>query len=550
MNKFCSAKEAVASIKDGQTVASVGVIGWITPDLVLKSLAARFLGEGHPRNLTFYFPCGTGDAVGIRGMDHVAIEGLMKRIVSGSYINPLNPATGKRPELMRLIHENAIEAYSWPMGASMHWLREVARRSPGYLTEIGLGCYIDPDQTGGRLTARSVDSLVEKLQFHGKPYLFYPTWKIDVAIIRAGEADEAGNLSFDTEALMSSSLELALAAKACGGTVIAQVAHRVPRHSRRAQTVKIPGQLVDRVVLDPQQMMTTEIQYDQAYLGGQPFDSSKIPLVAFGPDKIIARRAAQEVCPGVVSIFGFGASSETPLEMAEQGTFDNGAIDQYDFTTEHGPFGGLVMSDWQFSANRYPESLLDGAAQFDFIDGGNCEFTALAFAQFDAKGNVNVSKFGSANPGAGGFIDIAHNARQLIFTGTFTTAGLRIDVGENGLSIRNEGKVRKLVNDVEQITYPVRKGVIERGQRAKVITERAVFEVMPEGLVLSEVARGIDVRRDILERMEFSPARILDPMPFMRDELFVQGRVRRSPPLSEDVQAEDVQALLDYYHIR
>lgn len=525
MNKFCSAEHAVASIKDSQTVASVGVIGWITPDRVLKGLADRFLREGHPRNLTFYFPCGTGDGIGIRGMDHVAIEGLMKRIVSGSYINPLNPVTGKRPELMRLIRENAIEAYSWPLGASMHWLREVARRSPGYLTEVGLGCYIDPAQTGGRLTARSVENLVEKVAFRGKSYLFYPTWNIDVAIIRAGEADEFGNLSFETEALMSSSLALALAAKACGGKVIAQVAHKVPRHSRRAQAVKIPGRLVDHVVVDPQQMMTTEVRRDEAYLGGQLYDAESVPKVTFGPDKIIARRAAQEVKPDIVSIFGFGASSDAPLVMAEQGIFANGGIDEYAFTTEHGPFGGLVMSGWQFSANRHPEGLLDGPTQFDFIDGGNCEFAALAFAQFDALGNVNVSKFGIANPGAGGFIDIAHNARQLIFTGTFTTAGLQIDVGKRGLSIRNEGKVRKFVREAEQITYPVAKGVAERGQRAKLITERAVFEVMPEGLTLTEIARGVDVRHDILERMEFSPARIVEPTPLMRDELFVEDRI-------------------------
>ena len=521
MNKFCSAEAAVAAIKNGQTVASVGVIGWITPDLILKSLAARYLSEGSPRDLTFYFPVGTGDGVGIRGMDHVAIEGLMKRIVSGSYINPMNPATGKRPELMRLIRENAIEAYSWPIGASMHWLREVARRSPGYMTEIGLGCYIDPDQTGGRLTARSTDNLVEKIQFHGKSYLFYPTWKIDVAIIRAGEADEAGNLSFESEALMSSSLALALAAKAGGGVVIAQVAHRAKRGSRRAQAVRIPGVLVDHVVLDPQQMMTTEVAHDPAYLGGQPFDSSKIPAVPFGPDKIIARRAAQEIRPGVVSIFGFGASSDTPLVMAEQGAFDNGRIEDYAFTTEHGAFGGLVMSNWQFSANRHPEALLDGLAQFDFIDGGNCEFAALAFAQFDAAGNVNVSKFGSFNPGAGGFIDIAHNARELLFAGTFTTAGLQVDTSDKGLNIRGEGKVRKFVNTAEQITYPVRNGVMNRGQRAKIITERAVFEVTAEGLVLTEVAKGIDIRKGILDQMEFSPARVADRPKTMDDALFV-----------------------------
>jgi propionate CoA-transferase len=520
MNKFCSAAAAVATIKSGQTVASVGVIGWITPDLVLKSLAARYLGEGAPRDLTFYFPCGTGDGVGIRGMDHVAIEGLMKRIVSGSYINPVNPATGKRPELMRLIRENAIEAYSWPIGASMQWLREVARRSPGYMTEIGLGCYIDPEQTGGRLTARATDSLVEKIQFRGKPYLFYPTWNIDVAVIRAGESDDAGNLSFESEALMSSSLALALAAKAGGGLVIAQVARRVERGTRPAQSVRIPGALVDCVVLDPKQMMTTEVEHDVAYLGGQPYDPSMIPSVPFGADKIIARRTAREVKPGVVSIFGFGAASDTPLVMAEQGAFDNGKIEDYVFTTEHGPFGGLVMSNWQFSANRHPEALLDGLAQFDFIDGGNCEFAALAFAQFDSDGNVNVSKFGSFNPGAGGFIDIAHNARELVFTGTFTTAGLQIETDEKGLSIRKEGKVRKFVNNAEQITYPVRNGVMTRGQRAKIITERAVFEVTAEGLVLIEVARGVDVRRDILDQMEFSPARIVDKPKTMDEALF------------------------------
>ena len=270
-----------------------------------------------------------------------------------------------------------------------------------------------PDQTGGRLTARATDDLVEKIQFRGKPYLFYPTWNIDVAIIRAGEADDAGNLSFENEALMSSSLALALAAKAGGGLVIAQVSQRVERGTRRAQSVKIPGALVDHIVLDPQQMMTTEVGHDAAYLGGQPYDPSKIPGVPFGADKIIARRTAREIKPGVVSIFGFGAASDTPLVMAEQGAFDNGKIEDYAFTTEHGPFGGLVMSNWQFSANRHPEALLDGLAQFDFIDGGNCEFAALAFAQFDSAGNVNVSKFGSFNPGAGGFIDIAHNARQL-----------------------------------------------------------------------------------------------------------------------------------------
>jgi len=284
--------------------------------------------------------------------------------------------------------------------------------------------------------------------------------------------------------------------------------------------VRIPGTLVDHIVLDPHQMMTTDTPFDDSYLGGQPFDVKKIPSVPFGADKVIARRAAREVRPGVVSIFGFGASSDAPLVMAEDGLFDNGHIYDYAFTTEHGPFGGLVMSGWQFSANKYPEALLDGLTQFDFIDGGNCKFAALAFAQFDKAGNVNVSRFGSFNPGAGGFIDIAHNARELVFTGTFTTAGLKLAFAQDGVKVENEGKARKFVEKVEQITYPVRKGVAERGQKAKIITERAVFEVLPEGLALIEVAKGIDVKKDVLEQMNFQPHRIAEPLTTMAPDLF------------------------------
>ncbi|ANH75562.1 acetate CoA-transferase YdiF domain protein [Ralstonia insidiosa] len=221
-----------------------------------------------------------------------------------------------------------------------------------------------------------------------------------------------------------------------------------------------------------------------------------------------------------MSIFGFGASSDAPLTMLEDGLFDEGGIDDYWMTTEHGTFGGLVMSGWQFSANLHPEALLDGLAQFDFINGGNCKFAALAFAQFDAQGNVNVSRFGSFNPGAGGFIDIAYNARDLIFTGTFTTGGLVTDISSGGLRVVKEGRVKKFVPQAEQITYPVMKNVRERGQTAKIITERAVFEVHPDGLVLTEVARGIDVRRDVLEQMEFQPKRIADTLTMMDASLF------------------------------
>lgn len=520
MSKVCSASEAVSQIDDGANVASVGVIGWITPDGILKALRQRYDATGFPANLSFYFPCGTGDSMGIRGMDWVAVPGLMKRIVSGSYVNPVDPRTGRRPELMRLIRENQIEAYSWPIGASMHWLREVARNSPGYMTQIGLGTYVDPRQQGGKLTERSVEDLIRLVEFDGAEYLFYPTRKLDVGIIRATSADEFGNLSFEGEALMSSSLAIALAVKACGGKVIAQVKRVTGRRTRAVQDVKIPGVLVDHVVVDPEQMMVTDTHFDAAYLGGQSLDFSRLAPLPLGPDKVVARRAAREVPRKTVSIFGFGASSDAPLTMWEDGVFDGEGINDYWMTTEHGTFGGLVMSGWQFSANLHPEALLDGLAQFDFINGGNCKFAALAFAQFDSHGNVNVSRFGTFNPGAGGFIDIAYNARDLIFTGTFTTGGLVTEIAQDGLSIATEGRVQKFVKQAEQITYPVMKNVRERGQTAKVITERAVFQVEPDGLVLTEIARGVDVRKDVIEQMQFPPKRVAQTLKTMEPDLF------------------------------
>lgn len=505
MSKICSAAEAVSGIRSGQTVASVGVIGWITPDALLKALADRFEKEADPRDVTFYFPCGTGDAMDVGGMDRVAIKGLMKRIVSGSYINPVNPKTGQRPKLMQLIRENAIEAYSWPIGASMHWLREVARRSPGYLTEVGLGTYIDPVNGGGKFTERATEDLVQKVNFQGKDYLFYPTWKIDHCFIRASSADEFGNLSFEDEGLMSSALALALATKACGGTVTVQVRSKVERFARTAGAVRIPGAFVDNVVIVPDQTMVTETPFDARYLSPRNLDLDSLPKLPFGADKIIARRAYMEVPRKTLTILGFGAASDMPLVMVEDGILNARTIGDYWFTTEHGSYGGVVMTGWQFSANMWPEGLVDGVTQFDAIDGGLCECTALSFAEFDAAGHVNVSKFGAANPGAGGFIDIAQNARKLIFAGTFTTGGLTISCDGGKLRIDSEGKNRKFVNQANHITYGVKNGVLTRGQQALVITERAVFNVGDEGLELIEIAPGIELKKDVLDQMAFAP---------------------------------------------
>jgi propionate CoA-transferase len=518
MSKICSPQQAVGLIRSGDTVASTGVIGWLTPDTLLQAIAAAH-HERNLRDLTFFFPVGTGDALGIPGMDAVAIPGLMKRIVSGNYINPVNPQTGQRPALMKMIQQNQVQAYAWPIGATMHWLREVARRGPGYLTEVGLGTYIDPRQQGGKLNAGTVEDLVEVREFNGKEYLYYPAWKLDIGLIRASAADESGNLCFDDEPLESAALALALAVKASGGKVIAQVRRIVARGETPASRMRIPGVLVDQVVVCPDAMMTTDVQFDARYLRG-PYNRSGFSSVPNGPDKIIALRAAKEVRQQEVAIFGFGASADIPLVMLEKGAFDNGGIYNYPHITEHGTFGGVVMSGWQFSANMFPDALLDGVYQFDFIDGGNCDMAALAFAEFDIGGRVNVSKFGNFNPGAGGFIDIATNTKRIVFTGTFTTGGLKVDISDKRLHIVQEGRSRKFVKAVQQVTYPVIDGINKRSQSALLITERAVFRVEADGLVLAEIAPGINLQKDVLEQMEFSPVRIDHPLPLMDEDLF------------------------------
>ncbi|MDQ1742370.1 MAG: propionate CoA-transferase [Pseudonocardiales bacterium] len=516
--KVCDLDAAVAVIADRQSVACAGVLGWITPDAVLGALGDRFGRTGSPRDLSFFFPCATGDAMGIAGMDHVARPGLMRRIVSGSYINPRHPVTGDRPALSELIQQNLVAAHSWPIGACMHWLREVARGSPGYLTRIGLGTYADPRHGGGKFTALAEDGLVERVRFRGEDFLFYPSWPLDIGILRASSADEHGNLSFEDLPLTSSTLALALAVKASGGTVIAQVGRIVPRGSRAAHQVRIPGVLVDHVVVVADQPVGTDVQSDPGYLAPLPDTVRRLPRLPAGADKVIARRVAAELRAGETTILGFGGSSDAILAMAEDGGLDGGRLHDYVLTTEHGGFGGVVMNGWQFSANYSPEALLDGASQFDFIHGGGCQVAVLAFAQVDAQGKVNVSRFGTTVPGGGGYVDIAESVRRLILAGTFTTQGLEVSSTDGRLSVRREGRVRKFVAEVEAISYRAGAGA-RRGQQVRIITERAVFDLTVDGLVLVEVAPGVDLHRDVLALMGF-PVAVAEQLRIMDSALF------------------------------
>lgn len=280
--------------------------------------------------------------------------------------------------------------------------------------------------------------------------------------------------------------------------------------------------------------MTTDIGYDSRYLGQETTIPSSIGAPQFSVNRIIANRIAPELRKQELSIFGFGAATDVPLVMAQTGLFDGDAIHDYPSTTEHGSYGGIVMPGWQFSANMSPSALLDGATQFDAIDGGLCKFTALSFAEYDETGVVNVSKFGKVNPGAGGFIDIAQNAERLVFAGTFTTAGLKVSVSDGKLKIENEGKVKKFVKKAESITYRAQDGVRDRGQQTIIVTERAVFRCLDTGLELIEIAPGIDLQAQVLDMMDFPPVSIADPLPLMDPKYFFNSDKNNKEQINED----------------
>lgn len=520
VTKIVDFEDAVSDIRAESTVAIVGVIGWTVPEKLLRALGRRYLETGAPGGLTLFVPCFGGDNGEIKGIDNLMHDGMTNRLITGSFINPPDPKTGERPRSMQQVKADKIEAYTFHIGVMMHWLREIARRSQGYLTEVGIGTFVDPDLDGGKVTPCTKDDIVEKFDFRGKPHLFFPSLQLDHGIIRATAADKHGNLSFEDDPLVSSNLAIALAVKACGGKVVAQVKRVVEPGDVHAHLVKVPGVLVDKVVVDPDQMLVTGIQDDPRFLGQERIDPRDLQPLKPGAPTVIARRSAELINRHELTIYGFGASSSIPTIFATEGRFDGDGIYDYPSTTEHGSYGGIVTSGWQFSANLNPDALIDGVTQFDAIHAGLCKTCALAFAQFDVNGNINVSKFGSANPGSGGFIDIAHNATNLIFNGTFTTGGLKVDATGEKLTILQEGKVSKFVRDVEQITYPLLTGVRERGQTAHIVTERAVFAVTREGLELLEVAPGIDPKTQVLDLMAFAPVRVPDTIAQMNPKLF------------------------------
>lgn len=493
MSKLTSVQDAVKLIKDGDTVAFGGFVGAVHAEEVTAGIQASFLETAHPKDLTVVYAAGQGDGKE-KGLNHLGEEGLVKRIVGGHW--------GLVPRLQKLALENKLSAYNLPQGVISHLFRDIAAGKMGVLTHVGLKTFADPRLEGGKIndiSKKDID-LVKVVNIEGEERLLYKAFPINVGIIRATYADTQGNCTMEHEGALAETLAIAQAAKNSGGKVIVQVKQIVEYGSLDARLVKIPGIYVDAIVVASEEnhRQTFGTYYNPAYSGETRVPVDSLAPLPLSERKIIARRAAMELIPDAVVNLGIGMPEGVASIAAEEGL--SGMV----LTTESGTIGGIPAGGGDFGVTTNPDCVLEQPAQFDFYDGGGLDVAFLGLAQMDVHGNINVSKFGPKIAGCGGFINITQNARKVIYCGTFTAGGLKISVADGKLNIDQEGKSKKLISEVEQVTFSGAYAQ-EKGQPVLYITERAVFKLTPEGVELIEIAPGIDLQKDVLDQMEFKP---------------------------------------------
>jgi acyl CoA:acetate/3-ketoacid CoA transferase len=496
-----SPDEAARLVPDRAVVAISSSSGLNTPDRMLRALGERFAREGRPQGLTTVHPIGSGDMYGIAGIDHLARTGLLERVIAGSY--PSGPSSLPMPAIWQMILDDAVAAYNLPSGIVFDMLRNAASGGPGVMTKVGLDTFVDPRREGGRMNRAAHEDIVRVVEFDGDEWLHFRPIAPDVAIIRGTAADARGNVSMTREAAPLGTLDLALAARTAGGLVIAQVQRLEDAGAIPTREVHVPCTLVDVVVVDPDQLQATETRYDPALSGEVRVDLGGLEPEPFGIETVIARRAALELCAGDVAALGFGVSALVPRILVEERQHG-----QVTWTIEQGPVGGVPVTGFAFGCALNADAIIPSPQQFTFFQGAGFDCAFVSFLQIDRHGNVNVSKLAKRpylTAGVGGFIDITARGRKLVFAGTFTTGGPDVAIEHGRVAIRREGKIQKLVPEVEQVTYSGRRGR-ELGQDVTVVTERCVLRQTGEGLMVTEIAPGVDLERDVLGQTEIALA--------------------------------------------
>ncbi|HPI51109.1 MAG TPA: acyl CoA:acetate/3-ketoacid CoA transferase [Smithellaceae bacterium] len=507
--KVVSLEDAMRVIRDGDTIAVNGFVGY-SPEELLQGLEDRFLKTGEPKNLTIIVAAGIGDGKE-KGVNRLAHDGLVRRVIAGHW--------GLIPKMQKLALAGKIEAYNFPQGVITHMYRDIAGHLPRTITHVGLGTFVDPRLSAGKVNAITTEDLVERITFDGKEYLAYKTMPVSVVFLRGTTADMDGNITMEKEPLTLEMLPMAMAAKNSGGFVIVQVERIADRHALNPRHVKVPGILVDCVVVAKPEnhRQTYSTYYNPAYSGEFKIPTATVEPLPMDERKLVARRAAFELRPNMVVNLGIGMPEGVANVANEEGIFDYLTL-----TAEAGSIGGIPSGGGDFGTATNMDFLNDMHAQFDYYDGGGLDLACLGLAQMDSHGNVNVSKFGPKLAGCGGFINITQNAKKIVFAGTFTAGGTQLAVENGKLKIVQEGSLKKIVREVEQITFSG-KTAQQGEQQVFYVTERCVFRLTREGVELIEIAPGIDLEKDLLAQMEFKP--------IMKNVRPMDERIFKLPPM-------------------
>ena len=514
MTKVVSFAEAARLIADGSVLVVSSSSGLNCPERMLAAIGERFGSEGRPRGITFLMPIAAGDMYGIKGIDHIARKGLLATVLGGSY--PSGPSSMEAPAIWKMIAANEVAAYNLPSGVMFDMLRDAAAKRAGVLTRIGLDTFVDPRRDGGKMNAAAREDVVKLVQLDGQEWLHFRNYYPDAAIVRGTSADQDGNVSMEHEGAPLGALDVALAAHNSGGIVIAQVKRMVGRGSIPAQRVAVPSTLVDYVVVDPDQKQATQTMYDPALSGEAKKPREFFERVPFGPDKVIARRAALELAAGDAVNLGFGISPLVPLILLEEG-----CEEAVTWAIEQGPIGGIPAGGFIFGCAFNPQAIIPSPYQLTYFQGAGFDLCMLSFLEIDREGCVNVSRL-AAKPhvtaGCGGFIDITSHAKRIVFSGYFRAGGLKLEIQDEKLKIAHEGAIAKLVPELEQVTFSGRRARAQ-GQQVIYITERCVLRLEKEGLAVTEIAPGADLERDVLAQAGF-PLLVSKDLRQMDEKLF------------------------------